>query len=314
MLGFELVNDQAMGPGMRWERVRPPGAATSITPVTWFESMTLGSVKGTVLETDDLDEEVARLRSLGVEIAGDVQDAPWGRFATFDDPDGNGLVLQQTATGSPRYRGPMDSHDWDERYQGTDLVWTATPNQFLVSEVEGLTPGTAVDLACGEGRNSVWLAEQGWAVTGVDFSAVGLAKGAKLAEARGVDVTWVEASVADWVTPPGGVDLVVVCYLQLPEPQRTAALTKAADAVAPGGMLLVIAHDKDNLIRGVGGPQDPAALYAAPEVVDVAVAAGLHVDRAGQVLRSVVTDAGTREAVDTLVRASRMTGRPGELK
>ena len=292
--------------------------------------MTPGSVKGTVLETDDLDEEVARLRSLGVEIAGDVQDAPWGRFATFDDPDGNGLVLQQTtqqtaqqtarqtaqltATGSPRYRGPMDSHDWDERYQGTDLVWTATPNQFLVSEVEGLTPGTAVDLACGEGRNSVWLAEQGWAVTGVDFSAVGLAKGAKLAEARGVDVTWVEASVADWVAPLGGVDLVVVCYLQLPEPQRTAALTKAADAVAPGGMLLVIAHDKDNLIRGVGGPQDPAALYAAPEVVDVAVAAGLHVDRAGQVLRSVVTDAGTREAVDTLERASRMTGRPGELK
>jgi 2-polyprenyl-3-methyl-5-hydroxy-6-metoxy-1,4-benzoquinol methylase len=70
----------------------------------------------------------------------------------------------------------VDRHQWDERYSGDDLVWTSTPNQFLVSEVVDLPPGRAVDLACGEGRNAVWLAEQGWEVTGVDFSAVGLAK------------------------------------------------------------------------------------------------------------------------------------------
>ena len=96
VLGFELVNDAQMGPGMRWVQVRPPGGATSITLVTWFETMAAGTIKGTVLETDDLEADVARLRSLGVDIPGDIEAAPWGRYVTFDDPDGNGLVLQET--------------------------------------------------------------------------------------------------------------------------------------------------------------------------------------------------------------------------
>jgi catechol 2,3-dioxygenase-like lactoylglutathione lyase family enzyme len=98
VLGFELVNDAPMGPGMRWVQVRPPGGATSITLVTWFETMGAGTTKGTVLETDDLEADVARLRSLGVDIPGDVETAPWGRYVTFDDPDGNGLVLQETTS------------------------------------------------------------------------------------------------------------------------------------------------------------------------------------------------------------------------
>jgi len=98
-LGFELVVDTEMGPGMRWVQVRPPGAATSITLVTWFESMPAGEARGTVLETDDLEGDVARLRSLGVPVDGDIQQAPWGRYVTFTDPDGNGLVLQATAGG-----------------------------------------------------------------------------------------------------------------------------------------------------------------------------------------------------------------------
>jgi len=96
VLGFELVADTEMGPDQRWVQVRPPGAETSITPVTWFGTMPPGSVKGTVVESDDLDGDVARLRRLGVAIEGEVQQAPWGRFMTFDDPDGNGLVLQET--------------------------------------------------------------------------------------------------------------------------------------------------------------------------------------------------------------------------
>ena len=96
VLGFDLVADESMGPGMRWVQVRPRGAATSITLVTWFESMAPGSTKGTVLETDDLDADLLRLRGLGVEIPGEVEAAPWGRYVTFDDPDGNGLVLQES--------------------------------------------------------------------------------------------------------------------------------------------------------------------------------------------------------------------------
>ena len=101
VLGFELVEDTEMGPGMRWVQVRPPGASTSITLVTWFESMPAGQTRGTVLETDDLEGDVARLLELGVPVDGDgaVQDAPWGRFVTLADPDGNGLVLQATAAG-----------------------------------------------------------------------------------------------------------------------------------------------------------------------------------------------------------------------
>ncbi len=201
----------------------------------------------------------------------------------------------------------MDRHQWDERYRGDALVWTSTPNQFLVSEAVGLPAGRAVDLACGEGRNAVWLAEQGWRVTGVDFSSVGLAKARRFAELWGVEVTWVESAVQDWAPPPEGFDLVAVLYLQLPQPERTAALDVAASAVAPGGTLLVVAHDEDNLTRGYGGPPSADVLYSVADVTRVAEAAGLTVERAERVVRVVDTDAGPRDAVDTLVRAKRPT-------
>ena len=97
VLGLELVRETEMGPGMRWVQVRPRGGATSITLVTWFESMPAGSVRGTVLETDDLDGDAARLAGLGVALPGGVQEAPWGRWVELTDPDGNGIVLQTTA-------------------------------------------------------------------------------------------------------------------------------------------------------------------------------------------------------------------------
>jgi catechol 2,3-dioxygenase-like lactoylglutathione lyase family enzyme len=95
-LGLELVADTPMGPAMRWVQVRPPGAPTSLTLVTWFPTMAAGSLKGTVLETDALEDDEASLRQKGVTI-GDIETAPWGRFVTFDDPDGNGIVLQESA-------------------------------------------------------------------------------------------------------------------------------------------------------------------------------------------------------------------------
>jgi catechol 2,3-dioxygenase-like lactoylglutathione lyase family enzyme len=95
-LGFELVADNTMGPTQRWVQVRPYGAETAITLVTWLETMTPGSSQGTVIESDDLDADVAKLLDRGVEVEGDIQTAPWGRFVTFHDPDGNGLILQET--------------------------------------------------------------------------------------------------------------------------------------------------------------------------------------------------------------------------
>jgi 2-polyprenyl-3-methyl-5-hydroxy-6-metoxy-1,4-benzoquinol methylase len=201
----------------------------------------------------------------------------------------------------------VDREQWDERYSGEELVWTSTPNQFLVSEVADLPAGSAVDLACGEGRNAVWLAERGWMVTGVDFSSVVLAKAQRLAESRQVDVRWVESAVDEWRAPSEGFDLVAVFYLQLPHPQRSVALTAAAASVAPGGMLLVVAHDHDNLTRGFGGPQEDAVLYSVGDVAEEAKLNGLIVERAEQIIRHVVTESGNRQAIDTLVRAVRPT-------
>ena len=200
----------------------------------------------------------------------------------------------------------MDSRQWDERYSGDELVWTSTPNKFLVAEAAGLSPGRAVDLACGEGRNSVWLAEQGWEVTGIDFSPVGLGKAKRLADLSGVQVTWVESAVENWAPPPDGFDLVAMLYLQLPQPVRSAVLAIAASAVVPGGTLLVIAHDADNLTRGYGGPPNPDVLYRVSDVTEAAINAGLTVERAEQAIRVVDTDDGPREAIDTVVRAKRL--------
>jgi len=98
-LGFDLVADNSMGPDQRWVQVAPKGADTSITLVTWLPTMPAGSLKGLVLETDDLDGDVVALTGRGVAIDGGIQDEPWGRYVTFDDPDGNGIVLQATARG-----------------------------------------------------------------------------------------------------------------------------------------------------------------------------------------------------------------------
>ncbi|HUY86323.1 MAG TPA: class I SAM-dependent methyltransferase [Acidimicrobiales bacterium] len=199
----------------------------------------------------------------------------------------------------------MNSQDWDTRYSAKELIWTSTPNQFLVSEIEGLAPTTALDLACGEGRNAIWLAEKGWKVTGVDFSQVGLEKAKTWSKQRNVDIDWIHYDAISWTPPSGGFGLVAVFYLQLEEPDRTSALRVATSAVASGGTLLVVAHDITNLKNGYGGPQDPRMLYAVEDVTTIAEAAGLQIVRGEQLVRVVDTDSGPKQAIDLLVRATR---------
>ena len=197
----------------------------------------------------------------------------------------------------------MDYESWNSRYQGRDLVWTAAPNQFLVAEVDSLVPGRALDLGCGEGRNSVWLAEQGWTVTAVDFSDVGISKGREMADKRGVEVAWVVEDLNRFEPADQAFDLVIDFYIHIPPDQRNSLLRKAARAVAPGGTLLVVGHDLSNLKDGYGGPQDPALLFT-PEDVGVALSE-LKLVTSTRVGRTVENESGRFEAIDTLVRAER---------
>jgi SAM-dependent methyltransferase len=188
---------------------------------------------------------------------------------------------------------------WNRKYAGSELLWTGEPNRFLVAETEALPPRRALDLACGEGRNAVWLAERGWEVTGVDFADVGLDKARGLAAARGVEPTWVQADLLEYDPPREAFDLVVILYLQLLAGERSRVLRSAAAAVATGGTLLVVAHDRSNLEHGHGGPQDPRVL-ATPEEV-AGDLGGLEVERADVVERRD----GDLVALDLLVRARR---------
>ncbi|HZJ27393.1 MAG TPA: class I SAM-dependent methyltransferase [Acidimicrobiia bacterium] len=197
----------------------------------------------------------------------------------------------------------MDREDWNDRYRATELVWTADANRFVVAEVADLPPGRALDLAAGEGRNAIWLAERGWRTSAVDFSDVALDKARALAESRGVSLETIVADVTTYEAAPGAYDLVLVAYLQLPEPARSVVLRRATDAVAPGGTLLVIAHDRSNLDGGYGGPQDPTVLATPAEVA--AALTDLDVVTAELVERTVDTPDGPRVAVDHLVRARR---------
>lgn len=213
------------------------------------------------------------------------------------------------------YDRPVDAHAWDERYAASDLVWSSTPNQWVAEVCAPLTPGRALDIAAGEGRNAIWLAERGWQVVATDFSPVAVARVTELAQTRlGVDAARLEAVVADATAPqPGGpaaYDLVVLCYVQLPAPQWQTALARAVEATAPGGLVVVVLHSTSNLDGGFGGPKDPAVLYDPEAVVADTALLPVDLERADLVTRVVEDADGRHEALDTLVllRARPLSG------
>jgi SAM-dependent methyltransferase len=192
---------------------------------------------------------------------------------------------------------------WNRRWAGERAHASSAPSEFLIAETEVLPPGRALDVACGAGRNAVWLARRGWRVTGVDFSDVALRAARELAASAGVEVEWIEADAVTWIPPRGAYDLVTVMYLQLPAAERRAALGHAAGAVAPGGTLLVVGHDLLNLTEGWGGPTQAVVLFTPDDVVGEI--GGLVIESARRVRRAVAEGAGAREASDALVRARR---------
>jgi SAM-dependent methyltransferase len=196
------------------------------------------------------------------------------------------------------------SEYWDERYASMPSVWGVEPNRWVADQLADLPPGTAVDLACGEGRNAVWLAGRGWRVYAVDFSAVALEKGREL-ERRNpphIAIDWLTSDVSEYVAPEP-VDLALICYLQVPAAARRATVRNAAESLAPGGALLMIGHDSRNLTDGTGGPQDPAVLFTAGDIADDLTGIGLTIGQAGEVFRPVA--GAERPAIDALFRATK---------
>ncbi len=193
----------------------------------------------------------------------------------------------------------MDSTFWDQRYTHHPSPWSDEPNRFLVEAVAGLAKGTALDLACGEGRNTLWLAREGWDVTGVDFSEVALARGRKAAVDRGLDARFERHDLLTWAPPAASFDLVTMVYMQVPAADMAMAVGNAAAAVAPGGTLFVVGHHLDNPTEGVGGPQSPDVLYTEDDLRRWA--GGLEVAEARRVERPV--EEGV--AIDALLIAHR---------
>ncbi|NUT50248.1 MAG: class I SAM-dependent methyltransferase [Saccharothrix sp.] len=186
---------------------------------------------------------------------------------------------------------------WETFYRDRDRVWTGKANELLVREVAHLEPGTALDLGCGEGGDALWLAEQGWLVTAVDVSATALARGAARATEVGL------AARIDWRRhdlgrsfPTGRFDLVSAQFLHssvAPEGEREGILARAAEAVAPGGVLLVVGH------AGWASWQrdDPPMDYRFPTNADVLAALDLGPGWVVEVDESVEREMASREGV-----------------
>lgn len=175
---------------------------------------------------------------------------------------------------------------WDERFADADgSLYGSRPNAIVKAVVKHLDPGDALDLGCGDGRNAVWLAESGWSVTAVDISPVALSQARRRAASAELELETVEADLRHWRPVPDSADLVVLSFVHLPQPERGELHRKAAQALRPGGRLILVAHAVENLSGGVGGPQDAALLPSVDEVVHEL--RGLIIDRCQLIARPI---------------------------
>ncbi len=192
---------------------------------------------------------------------------------------------------------------WNERYGAQGNMWGAEANRFVAGELDGLTPRRVLDLACGQGRNAVWLALQGHAVTAVDVSDVAIEQARRTAAQAGVDVDFQVHDLLEWSPLENAFDLVVLSYVQLPESMRRKVHRDAVGALAPGGRVFLIAHHHDNLEQGFGGPPSADVLY------DEAQLAGdfgsLRIVRNERVLRPTEKDGASGTAIDILLIAEK---------
>jgi len=153
----------------------------------------------------------------------------------------------------------MDKAYWDSKYSVDEYIYTKDVNRFVKEHLSDLAPGKMIDLAGGEGRNTVFFAERGWQAENIDLSSVGLDKCEKLAAEKNVSdlVFTTNASALDFESKLAPVDLGVVAYLQIPQAELAVAIERLASHIKSGGVFFGVWHALENLKDGFGGPQNP---------------------------------------------------------
>src|SRR5687768_9658807 len=199
----------------------------------------------------------------------------------------------------------FEPSSWEERYAGEEKMWSGNPNPQLVAEVSVLTPGTALDVGCGEGGDVVWLARQGWRVSGADFSANGLARAARHAEEAGVaDRTdWWQVDARTFAADGRSYDLVTTHFLHPPDGGMVEVTSRLAQAVAPGGHLLVVGHAPSGVFTHLSASHRNA-MFLAEDLLP-ALPDDFEVVVAEQRPRTTVRDGETVEIEDATLLARR---------
>ena len=209
--------------------------------------------------------------------------------------------------GSGRYAGdPAVQAEWDSRYADRDQLWSGRPNGALVAEIEGLTPGRALDVGCGEGADAVWLAGMGWEVTALEVSGIALERAAEHARDAGVVLRRVHAGLVEAALPPASFDLVSAQYPALLRTPDGSAERALLAAVAPGGILLVVHHAGMEARHSQEGDFDPAD-YVWPSMIAALLDQDWEIEVDEQRPR-IAPDggAGAHHAEDVVLRARRL--------
>ncbi len=161
----------------------------------------------------------------------------------------------------------MSGAFWDERYAEPEFTYGTEPNDFLREMAPRIPAGPVLGLGEGQGRNAVFLAGLGHAVTAVDQSAVGLARAGELATMRRVALTTVVADLADFDPSPGGPwSGIISIFCHVPSALRRRLYPRCAEILAPGGVLLLESYTPDQLAHGTGGPKEPDLLCTLAEL------------------------------------------------
>jgi SAM-dependent methyltransferase len=157
---------------------------------------------------------------------------------------------------------------WDQRFSEPGFKYGTQPNAYLQAQASKFqSPARLLVPGDGEGRNGVWLAEQGHDVLSVDNSSVGLKKATGLASSRGVKLATALVDLSDWAPPQSSFDAVILIYTHLPKAIRQRAHRALAQGLKPGGLLLLEAFHPGQLAFSSGGPKDLDMLYT-PELLD----------------------------------------------